>query len=192
MQREQQCLHECATKLLDCADESAGNAAAILHQIVQRHAAAAPTRRVVKQRCLSLFDGTRGLKEAFRRYLEVTRPDPERAPEMRHSYKLQYSPPTVILHVPRLKWYAGQLVRSQRAFTYPYQLAELAGMGSRYTLRAVAIHVGTATRGHYTAYTRRGARWTLYDDSSTRTIGLQEVMDQKKRAYLLVYTRQQQ
>lgn len=185
---DQQCLHECATRMLDVLDANAGNTAFVMHQYVQRYAAALPSRRIVKIRCMSLYEGTNNLSDSFLKYLEVAYPDPVRAPQLRHSYKLHHSPPVVIFHVQRNNWYGGRLVRSQRVFHYPYTLDGLAGLGARYILRVVATHTGSGVKGHSISAARRGNRWTDYNDGSTRTLTTQEVLG-RKNMFICWYTR---
>jgi len=65
--------------------------------------------------------------------------------------------------------------------------ADAPELSMRYELVGVSNHMGNLGFGHYTAYTKRGSRWYLCDDSSVREVKPDSVRTAK--AYVLFYRR---
>jgi ubiquitin C-terminal hydrolase len=62
--------------------------------------------------------------------------------------------------------------------------------GLAYELTAVINHVGTLSRGHYTAYSRVETDWYELNDSEVRRVGKERVVSEQ--AYVLLYRRLEQ
>ena len=128
------------------------------------------------------------LAEGWNMLLEETQPDPAR-PQLRHSYRFISAQRTVLFGVQRNTWSGGRLVRSLRHFRFPPNLQPLVGLGASYRLVGVISHVGSAIRGHYTAYCRRGERWFHFNDELKTEVGIGTVLQQTASVYLLAYSR---
>lgn len=58
--------------------------------------------------------------------------------------------------------------------------------GLEYQLRAVVVHLGEASSGHYICYQRRGEQWWKCDDSSVTPCDWSTVL--RDQAYVLFYS----
>ena len=101
--------------------------------------------------------------------------------------RLHHSSRAVFFGAQRNTWYGNRLVRSNRAFGFPANLANMPAFGAAYILRAIIVHTGSAVQGHYTAYCRRGHGWIHCDDESVQRANLQTVLSQTRSVYLLAY-----
>jgi len=67
------------------------------------------------------------------------------------------------------------------------EVLESAAFGVRYSLQAVAVHLGRFGSGHYVAYVRDSQdQWVLLNDAAEpAVVSFQEV--QRKQAYVLIF-----
>jgi ubiquitin C-terminal hydrolase len=96
-------------------------------------------------------------------------------------------PPVLFLHVKRFRLDATGRMRKISEPLFFEEVLESAAFGVRYSLQAVAVHLGRFGSGHYVAYVRDSQdQWVLLNDAAEpAVVSFQEV--QRKQAYVLVF-----
>ena len=98
--------------------------------------------------------------------------------------EVQEWPATLVVQVKR--WCRGSLGRRWAKHQGNIGFEESMELGGRqYSLRAVVVHKGGATRGHYYTYVNVGALWLCYNDTLVSDCSWADVL--RDEAYVLFY-----
>ena len=96
-------------------------------------------------------------------------------------------PPVLFLHVKRFRMDATGRMRKITEPLFFEEVLESATFGVRYSLQAVAVHIGRFGSGHYVAYVRDSHdQWVLVNDAAAPAVASFEEV-QRKQAYVLVF-----
>ena len=100
------------------------------------------------------------------------------------SLEVEEWPATLVVQVKR--WCRGSLGRRWTKHQGNIGFEESMVLGGRvYSLRAVIVHSGGATRGHYYTYAKVAAQWLCYNDTSVSECAWADVL--RDQAYVLFY-----
>ena len=131
----------------------------------------------------------KSVAEGLELFIIVTYTSPNQ-PDARHTTTIHMGAPCIFFSVRRCAWSGlnHRLTTSTREFAYPWSLEGVTGFNAAYVLQAVVVHVGTALKGHYTAYVRNQNTWDYCNDGVVVLSTRAEALSQTRSVYLLLYT----